>query len=65
MFEVGDKLFKLKAILRSHKSTLNKKLQVEKVYRFYVAGTYYFFFEDIDKAVAVKEADNILLINNW
>lgn len=65
MFELGDNLFKVTAILRSHKSTLNNQLKVKKVYRFYVAGTYYFFFEDIKKAIAVNDADNIFLINNW
>ncbi|QLE58533.1 type III-A CRISPR-associated protein Cas10/Csm1 [Nostoc sp. TCL26-01] len=65
MFELGDKLFKVEAILRSYKSTLNTKLKLEKVYRFYISGTYYFLFEDIDRAINVENTENIFLINNW
>jgi CRISPR-associated protein Csm1 len=63
MFELGDKLFKIKAIVRSRQSTLQTRL--DKVYRFYIAGVYYFLFEDINAALAIENADNIFLINNW
>ncbi|MFM6151798.1 MAG: type III-A CRISPR-associated protein Cas10/Csm1, partial [Sphaerospermopsis kisseleviana] len=63
MFDLGDKLFKIKAIVRSSKSVLNKTL--DKVYRLYIAGKYYFLFESLDDILYIDNVENIFLINNW
>lgn len=63
MFELGDKLFKIKAIVRSHKSVFNKAIQ--NVERFNFSGTYYLLFENLNDALVIDDAENVFLINNW
>lgn len=60
MFELGDKLFKVGAIVRSKRSTIKGA-----VHRLYLPGFYYYLFDKPDKALAVKGTEIIFLINNW
>jgi len=60
MFELGDKLFKVGAIVRSKRSTIKGAVD-----RLYLPGFYYYLFDKPDKALAVKGTETIFLINNW
>ena len=66
MFKLGDRLFKVKAIVRSHRSNLKRKLKIgEKLERLSFPGCYYYLFEEPDKALDVIDAEAVYLINDW
>lgn len=66
MFKLGDRLFQVKAIVRSHRSNLKRRLKIEgKLERLSFPGCYYYLFEEPDKALAVSDAEAVYLINDW
>lgn len=60
MFELGDKLFKVGAVVRSKRSTIKGSVD-----RLYIPGFYYYLFDKPDEALALKGAETVFLINNW
>lgn len=66
MFELGDNLFNVKAVLRSKRSKI-KKIRVKgSVDRIYIANNYYYFFSKLEDAVSVSQDNEIIfLINSW
>ena len=60
MFELGDQLFKVGAVLRSKRSTIKGAID-----RLSFPGYYYYLFEKPDDALAVKGAETVFLLNNW
>ncbi|MEG4943258.1 type III-A CRISPR-associated protein Cas10/Csm1 [Microcoleus sp. F4-D5] len=63
MFALGDKLPNIKAVVRSKKSSLNRKFKTGE--RLSFPGSYYYLFETTDLAVTVTSGEIVFLINNW
>ncbi|MEB3150092.1 MAG: type III-A CRISPR-associated protein Cas10/Csm1, partial [Sphaerospermopsis sp.] len=63
MFELGDNLFDVKAVLRSKIQKSKIKGSIDRIY---IANNYYYFFSKLEDAVNVSQKNEIiLLINNW
>lgn len=61
MFELGDELFDVKAIVRSKRSNIKGG-----VGRIYLPNFYYYFFPECEGALEVaKDDETVLLVNNW
>jgi CRISPR-associated protein Csm1 len=61
MFELGDELFDVKAIVRSKRSNIKGGVQ-----RIYLPNFYYYFFQKTDGALQVaQDNETVLLVNNW
>lgn len=61
MFELGDELFDVKAIVRSRRSNIKGGVQ-----RIYLPNFYYYFFQEYDAASqAAQDNETVLLVNNW
>jgi len=61
MFELGDKLFYIQAIVRSKRSNIKGGVQ-----RIYLPNFYYYFFKEGELALQVaKDDETVLLVNNW
>ena len=61
MFDLGDELFDIKAIVRSKRSNIKGGVQ-----RIYLPNFYYYFFQESERALQIAEdRENVLLINNW
>lgn len=61
MFELGDELFDIKAIVRSKRSNIKCGVQ-----RIYLPNFYYYFFQESERALQVaKDDETVLLVNNW
>ncbi|WP_071192471.1 type III-A CRISPR-associated protein Cas10/Csm1 [Trichormus sp. NMC-1] len=66
MFELGDNLLDVKAVLRSKRSKIQKFRIKGSVDRIYLANNYYYFFSKLEDAVNLSQDNEIiLLINNW
>lgn len=63
MFELGSNLFKIKAIIRSSKSTLKRKFGRGE--RLSFPKSYYYLYDEIEVALSKRDAEGVLLINNW
>ncbi|HAX80742.1 MAG TPA: type III-A CRISPR-associated protein Cas10/Csm1 [Cyanobacteria bacterium UBA11372] len=63
MFALGDKLPNIKAIVRSKKSTLNRKFKAGE--RLSFPGSYYYLFETPERALKIADGEAVFLINNW
>ena len=61
MFELGDELFDINAIVRSKRSNIKGGVQ-----RIYLPNFYYYFFQEGELALQVaKDDETVLLVNNW
>ena len=61
MFELGDELFDVKAIVRSKRSNIKGG-----VGRIYLPNFYYYFFSECEEALEVaKNDETVLLVNDW
>ncbi|MBE9186347.1 type III-A CRISPR-associated protein Cas10/Csm1 [Microcoleus sp. LEGE 07076] len=61
MFELGDELFDVKAIVRSKRSNIKGG-----VGRIYLPNYYYYFFPECEGALEVaKNDETVLLVNDW
>ena len=68
MFSLGDKLLQTQAIVRSQSSNLKRQFSLgKKVFfeRLFIAGNYYYLYDNIEDALKVKNRKAVLLINNW
>ncbi|MBK1986912.1 type III-A CRISPR-associated protein Cas10/Csm1 [Sphaerospermopsis aphanizomenoides BCCUSP55] len=65
MFELGERLFNVKALLRSKRS--NVKGSVDKhIERIYIPGYYYYLCKTREEALSLaKNDEKIILINDW
>jgi CRISPR-associated protein Csm1 len=61
MFELGDELFDIRAIVRSKRSNIQGGVR-----RIYLPNFYYYFFQESEAASqAAKDNETVLLVNNW
>ncbi|MFN5067870.1 MULTISPECIES: type III-A CRISPR-associated protein Cas10/Csm1 [Aphanizomenon] len=66
MFELGDNLFDVKAVLRSKRSKVQEFRVKGSVDRIDLANNYYYFFSKLEDAVNIsQDSEIIFLINNW
>lgn len=63
MFELGSDLFKIKAIVRSSKSTLKRKFARGE--RLSFPQCYYYLYDQVELALSKQDAEQVFLINNW
>jgi len=63
VFELGDKLFRKKVIVRSKISNLKRGFELGE--RLSLPGFYYYFFDKPEQALEVKGAETVFLVNNW
>ncbi|WP_017295923.1 type III-A CRISPR-associated protein Cas10/Csm1 [Geminocystis herdmanii] len=65
MFELGSRLFKVKAIVRVKRAKNRTFDRTERVNKIVLPGYEYYLYESINKALSVDNAETIFLINNW
>jgi len=63
MFELGNKLFKVGAVVRSKRSNLKRRFRIGD--RLSFPGFYYYLFETSDEALEFRGTETVFLINNW
>ncbi len=63
MFELGDALFDVKAVLRSKRSKIKNSSYIGRIY---IVNCYYYFFSSWDKALEqAKSEERVFTINDW
>ncbi|GAB4316252.1 MAG: hypothetical protein Kow0091_23490 [Geminocystis sp.] len=65
MFDLGSRLFKIKAIVRAKRAKNKGFDRTERVNKIVLPGYEYYLYENINKALSLVNAETIFLINNW
>jgi CRISPR-associated protein Csm1 len=66
MFELGERLFNVKALLRSQRSNVKGSVEKKRIERIYVSGYYYYLCTTREEAVRLAQnGETIFIINDW
>jgi len=65
MFDLGSRLFKVKAIVRVKRAKNRSFDRTERVNKIVLPGYEYYLYSSINKALSIANSETVFLINNW